>query len=102
MKHPKPLNDDLIVIEKETITNMNGVFLPQARQFRQRNAIVVAVGPGRILPDLTRSIMSVKVGDEIVYDATSGVVITKDGMKEYAVVSERSVIAVIGEEEDGE
>ena len=97
---PKALNDDLIVIEEETVTNMNGVFLPQARQFRQRNARVVDVGPGRVLPDLTRSIMSVKVGDRIAYDATSGVVLTKDGMKEYAVVSERAVLAIIGE--DGE
>jgi chaperonin GroES len=100
MKVPQPLGDDLIVIEEETVTNMNGVFLPQARQFRQRNAKVVAVGPGRVLPDLTRSIMSVKVGDRIAYDATSGVVLTKDGMKEYAVVSERAVLAIIGE--DGE
>lgn len=101
MKIPKILSDNLLVEEEEAQeSTLSGVFLPQLRTFRQREGTVLAVGPGRLLPDHSRLAMSAKVGDRVIYDATAGVVITKDGLKEFVVLSERAVVAVISE--DGE
>lgn len=90
-----PLHDN-IIIEEDTQTDQTtgGVHLPQLRRVSKREGTVVAVGPGRILPDYTRAPMSVKPFDRVIYDALSGTVITYGG-KSWVTISDKSLLAIL-------
>jgi chaperonin GroES len=93
--------DNLIVedLPDEEVTQ-SGLHLPQLRRKdKSRRARVLHTGPGRLLPDFTHYPLSVQPGDLIAYDRLSGTVL-KWQDKEYVVVSERAVLAIL--ERDGE
>jgi co-chaperonin GroES (HSP10) len=93
-------HDNLIVkdYEKPDITP-GGVHLPSLRkESATRKGLVLAVGPGQLLPDYSYQNMQIQVGDVILYSSLHGTVITL-GENEYTVVSERSVLAVQREED---
>jgi chaperonin GroES len=101
----KPLGDTVVLspvlIQEET---KGGVILPSTASLwngtkRQREAEVLAVGPGKLLPDYTRSQMSVKVGDYVLFDASAGVEYTREEKVFCTLIPERSVVAVITRKE---
>ena len=55
---------------------------------------VIAVGAGRVLDNGTRVAPEVKVGEEVVFAKYSGTEFKLDG-KEYLILSERDVLAVL-------
>lgn len=92
----RPLSDKVIVTvsPKEEMT-ASGLVLPDTgSKERPEQGTVVAVGPGRL--DETGKVMpmSVKVGDKVVFKKYSPDEVKIDG-KEYLVVSESDLIAVI-------
>lgn len=92
----RPLSDKVLVTvsPKEEMT-ASGLVLPDtASKERPEQGTVVAVGPGRL--DETGKIipMSVKIGDKVVFKKYSPDEVKVDG-KEYLVVSESDLIAVI-------
>ena len=92
----KPLNDRLIVepAVKEEVTKM-GIIIPDTvDKERPEQGMVIAVGPGKLLENGTRSTMSVKVGDKIVFKKYSPDEVKIDG-KEYLVISESDAIAIL-------
>ena len=92
----KPLNDRLIVepAVKEEVTKM-GIIIPDTvDKERPEQGVVIAVGPGKLLENGTRSTMSVKVGDKIVFKKYSPDEVKIDG-KEYLVISESDAIAIL-------
>lgn len=92
----RPLNDRLIVkaVAKEEKTK-SGIVLPDTLdKERPEQGEVIAVGPGRVMENGTRSAMSVKVGDKILFKKYSPDEVKIDGV-EYLVVSESDVMAVI-------
>jgi chaperonin GroES len=92
----RPLADRLIIAagKKEEVT-ASGLVLPDtASKERPEQGEVIAVGPGRFDEDGERIPMSVKVGDTIVFKKYSPDEV-KVGDKEYLVISEADVLAVI-------
>lgn len=92
----RPLGDRLIVSagSKEEMT-ASGLVLPDtASKERPEQGEVIAVGPGRFDEDGERIPMSVKVGDTVVFKKYSPDEV-KVGDKEYLVISESDVLAVI-------
>ena len=92
----KPLNDRLIVqpAAKEEVTKM-GIIIPDTvDKERPEQGEVIAVGPGRLLDNGTRSTMSVAVGNKIVFKKYSPDEVKIDG-KEFLVISESDVLAVL-------
>ena len=92
----RPLADRLIIAagKKEEVT-ASGLVLPDtASKERPEQGEVIAVGPGRFDEDGERIPMSVKVGDTIVFKKYSPDEV-KVGDKEYLVISESDVLAVI-------
>lgn len=93
-----PLHDTIILREdtpEEQTTG--GVHLPQLRRVSKREGTVLAVGPGRTLPDYTHTTMSVKPGDRVIYDALSGTVIHFKG-ESFVSISDKSLLAVLPHE----
>jgi len=92
----KPLSDRVILqpIAQEEQTK-SGIVLPDTvDKEKPEQGKVVAVGPGRILADGKRAGMSVKVGDKVVFKKY-GPDEVKVGDKEYLVVSEDDILAII-------
>ena len=90
----KPLGDRVVIehVEQQDVSS-GGVFLPDTAKEKPQEGIVRAAGPGRfedgkIIP------INVKAGDRVIYSKYSGSEVKIDG-KEYLIVSEKDVLAVV-------
>lgn len=94
----KPLHSNVVIKpnKKEEMTK-SGIVLPEtADKERPERGEVIAVGEGRILADGKRSIMSVKIGDQVMFKKYSPDEIKIDN-QEYLVIAEEDIIAIINE-----
>lgn len=92
----RPLDDKIVLetVSKEEVTK-SGIVLPDtAEKERPEQGKVIAVGPGKMLDNGTRAMMSVKVGDTVIFSKYGPSEIKVDD-KEYLVVKEEDVLAVI-------
>ncbi len=92
----KPLSDRVVLepISEEEKTK-SGIILPDTvDKEKPEQGKVIAVGPGRVLVDGKRAPMSVKVGDKVVFKKYSPDEI-KVGDKEYLIISEEDILAII-------
>ncbi len=96
----RPLGDRIVVrplTEDEIGTKSpSGIIIPDTvSKEKPEQGIVVAVGPGKI-DDGDRIPMDISVGDKVLF-SKYGYEEVKVGGKEYFIVSENSVLAVINE-----
>lgn len=92
----KPLHSNVIVkpITAEEITK-SGIVLPDTiDKDKPEQGEVIAVGPGKILENGERASMSVAVGQKVLFKKYSPDEIKVEG-KEYLVISESDIIAVL-------
>ncbi len=92
----KPLGDHVIIraLSKEEVT-ASGIILPDTvDKERPERGEVVAVGPGKMLENGSRSTMDVKVGDKVVFKKYSPDEVKVD-KEEYLVIRMDDVIAII-------
>ena len=91
----RPLNDRVIVkrIESETKT-ASGIFIPDNAAEKPDQGEVLAVGPGKHDEDGERIVMSVKVGDRVLFGKYSGQTVKVDG-DELLVMKEDDLFAVV-------
>ena len=92
----KPLADHIIVeaIVKEEKTS-SGIYLPDtAAKEKPQTGKVIAVGKGKVLENGTRVEPEVKVGEVVVFAKYSGTEVKVDE-KDYLILSERDILAVI-------
>ncbi len=91
----KPLGDRVLIKPVETSEDKVGsLYIPDSAKEKPQEGIIEAVGPGRndggkVTP------MEVKVGDKVLYGKYAGTEIKQDG-KEYLIVRESDILAVIG------
>lgn len=100
----KPLNEsitplqDRIVVEcapKEEKSE-GGILIPTSGQEKPVRGTVAAVGPGKRLDSGETQLMSLKVGDKILFGKYAGTEV-KFGNKEYIVMREDDAMAKISE-----
>ena len=92
----KSLADHIIVeaVVKEEKTS-SGIYLPDtAAKEKPQTGKVIAVGKGKVLENGTRVEPEVKVGEVVVFAKYSGTEVKVDE-KEYLILSERDILAVI-------
>ena len=89
----KALNDK-IIIKKESVeeTSSGGIIMAGRGAESQSEGVVLSVGPGILMNDGTRSKLSVKKKDRVLF--TSGLIISHKG-DEYIVLSEKDLVAVL-------
>lgn len=92
----KPLGDRLVV-EPATREEMtaSGIVLPDTAKEKPHRGTVVAAGEGRRDDDGDRIPMDVKVGDEVLFAKYAGTEFKLDD-KDYLILAEKDVLAVIG------
>ncbi len=92
----KPLGDRVVLepIEREEMTP-SGILLPDTAKEKPQEARVIAVGPGKLLESGERAAMDLKEGDRVLFSKYSGTEFRIED-KDYLIVSERDVLAVLG------
>ena len=90
----KPLHDN-VVLEKEEIENKtsSGIILNATDKDQPSIAKVVAVGEGKVA-DGEKVPLQVEVNDKVVFKEYSATKVEYEG-KEYLIISEENILAVI-------
>jgi chaperonin GroES len=93
----RPLGDRVLVkaVERAEQTK-SGLFLPDTAQEKPQEAIVLAVGNGKLLDNGTRTPIDLKPGDKVLYSKYAGTEIKQDD-EEYLILRESDILAVISE-----
>ncbi len=91
----KPLADRVVIklLEAEEKTQ-GGIFLTASAQEKPQVAEVLAIGPGKLNDDGTRTPVEIKVGDKVIASKYAGTQVKIEGV-EYTIISEKDVLAVI-------
>ena len=92
----RPLGDHLIVkASSKEETSASGIIIPDTvDKERPERGEVIAVGPGKMLENGSRSAMEVKAGDKVVFKKYAPDEV-KMGKDEYLVIKADDVMAVI-------
>jgi chaperonin GroES len=91
----KPLGDRIVVkaVESET-TSIGGIVLPDTAKEKPQQAVVLAVGPGKLLDNGTRAVVDVQVGDKVVYSKYGGTEV-KIGGEDYIILRGDDILGVV-------
>ena len=92
----KPLADKVVIepVECEE-KSAGGIILPDTAKTKPQEGVVIAVGPGKVLDDGSRSEMSVKKGDRVIYAKYGGTEVKIDD-KKLLILKESDVLAIVG------
>ncbi len=93
----RPLADKVLVqrLEAETKT-AGGIVLPDTAKEKPQRGKIVNVGQGKVLDDGTVRKPQVKKGDQVLFTSYAGTEV-KIGGKEYLIMSESDIMAVVEE-----
>ena len=91
----KPLNDRVLVkrLESEEKT-AGGLYIPDTAKEKPSKGEVIAVGPGKAADDGKPIAMTVKVGNQVLFNKYAGTEVKLDGV-DHLVMREDDIIAII-------
>jgi chaperonin GroES len=91
----RPLYDRILVkrVEEQTKT-ASGLYIPDTAKEKPQEALVVAVGNGKVQEDGSLRKLDVKAGDKILFSKYSGNDIKIDG-EEHLILKEEDVLAIL-------
>nr|WP_199065192.1 co-chaperone GroES [Chromobacterium sp. ASV5] len=91
----RPLHDRIIVKRVEKVRQTaSGIVIPDSAAEKPEQGEVLAVGPGKRLPDGTLLPMQLKAGDQVLFGKYGGQTVKLDD-QEYLVLREEDVFGVI-------
>ena len=92
----RPLSDNVLVKPSEAETQTSGgIYIPDSAKQKPQEGEVIAVGPGRILDDGSRSAVAVAAGDVVLYSKYGGTELKLDG-QDYMILDEEQIYAIKG------
>ena len=90
----RPLSDKVLVKASDAESQTSGgIFIPDAAKQKPQEGEVIAVGPGRVLDDGSRSQLTVTVGDKVIYSKYGGTEIKLES-QEYVILDEDQIYAI--------
>ncbi len=91
----RPLDDRILILpntpEEKT---KHGIFLPEGAKEKPMIGKVIATGPGKLNDDASRTALTVKKGDTVVYGKYAGTEIDLDG-KQHMIIRESELLGLI-------
>lgn len=91
----KPLSNRVVIeVAQEEEVTAGGLVLTSASKEKPQTGIIVAVGSGRVADNGTVIPMSVKVGEQVLFEKYAGSEVKYEG-KEYLIFNENDIIAVV-------
>ena len=92
----RPLGDRVLVEQKQEAEQIKGgIVIPDSAKEKPQEAVVVALGTGRIDDNGKKVPFDVKVGDVVLTSKYGGTDV-KYGDKEYKILSSSDILAVVG------
>ena len=92
----KPLHEKVVVERMDAETkSAGGILIPDTAKEKPMKGTVIAVGPGRVLESGEVKALDVKKGDKVLFGGYAGSEVKVDG-KDYLILSENEILAVIG------
>ena len=91
----RPMEDRVLLkpTEAETKTK-SGIYLPESAAEKPMTGKVIAVGPGKLNDDGSRTPPCVKKGDTVIYGKYAGTEVDIDGV-EHMIVKETELLGII-------
>ena len=91
----QPLGDRVILkaVEAKEVKK-SGIIIPETAKEKPQEAVVIAVGKGRVAEDGKLIPMEVKAGDTVLYGKYSGTEI-KINDEEYLIMREEDVLGIV-------
>jgi chaperonin GroES len=91
----KPLGDRVLVQRVEANEDVRGgIVIPDTAKEKPQEAVVIAVGEGKVLDSGQKVAMSVKAGDKVLFGKYSGSEI-KLNDEEYLIMSEGEILGIL-------
>jgi chaperonin GroES len=91
----RPLSDKVLVKPSDAETQTKGgIIIPDSAKQKPQEGEVIAVGPGRVLDDGTRSTLTVVVGNKVIYSKYGGTELKLEG-QEYVILDEDQIYAIV-------
>ncbi|WP_283678065.1 co-chaperone GroES [Lentilactobacillus sp. Marseille-Q4993] len=91
----KPLGDRVLVeTQSEEEKTVGGIVLASNAKEKPQTGKVVAVGSGRVLENGQTVALTVKVGDEVMFDKYAGTEV-EDNDNSYLVLHEKDIVAIV-------
>ena len=91
----KPLEDKVLVqIAEAETTTASGLVIPDSAAEKPQEAVVIAVGPGRLDDNGNRVAVDVKEGDTVIFSKYGGTEL-KYGGEEFLLLTARDLLAVV-------
>jgi len=91
----KPLADRVVVKPlEEAEQKRGGIIIPDTAKEKPQQGEIMAVGPGAVADDGSRTPMEVKKGDKVLYGKYSGTEVNIDG-NDYLILRESDILAII-------
>ena len=91
----KPIGDRILVEPvEEKETKKGGIIIPDTAKEKPQQALVKAVGNGKLLESGERAALDVKAGDRILFGKYSGAEIKIEG-EEYLILKEDEILGVL-------
>lgn len=94
----RPLGDRVIVelLEQEEVT-ASGIVLPETAKEKPQKGNVLAVGPGKLNDDGTRSPMDVNADDVVIFAKYAGTEFKLDRDDKVLILRQSDILAVVEE-----
>ncbi|WP_428389828.1 co-chaperone GroES [Mucisphaera sp.] len=90
-----PIDDRVLVRpQKAEEKTASGIFLPESAKEKPVSGTIVAAGPGKLNDDGSRTPLSVKKGDKVLYGKYAGTEVDIDG-EELMIMRESELLGVV-------
>lgn len=91
----KPLGNRVIVeVAKEEEKSIGGIVLPSSAKEKSQTGTVIAVGTGLVTDNGVTIEMTVKAGDNVLFEKYAGTEVKYAGT-EYLVIKESDIVAIL-------
>ena len=92
----RPLHNRVVVERAESAEQKSagGIIIPDSAKEKPQEAVVIAVGPGKIDKDGKRQPVDVKEGDRVLIGKYAGSDVKIDN-KDYVILTEDEILAVV-------
>ena len=91
----RPLGDKILIKRKDAETKTkSGIFIPESAKEKPQQAVVIAIGDGKLLDNGNRAKFQVKKGDTVLIGKWGGTELKVDD-KEMLVMSEDEILAIL-------
>jgi chaperonin GroES len=95
----RPLHDRILARRiAATETTASGLFIPDTAQDKPLEAVVIAVGTGKVLDNGKMQALSLKAGDQVLIGKYSGSEVRLDG-EDHIILREDDVLAIVERKE---